>query len=99
MSLLPPSSEQISFCGSRARSWLLGLNKLIGVDTSISIASILQILVGCWICENALVRDGEQTGVQSLARELHRRLNDGGQEVFSGLLNCDAALILLSAGI
>lgn len=99
MTFLPPSSEQMTFTAIRARTWLLGLYELICVDIGIPIASVLQALIGCWICEEALIADEKLSGAQSLAYEVHRRLNYGEQEIFSTLQNSDAALVLLSAGI
>lgn len=99
MAYLPLSPDKVTLLGSRARIWLLELYELIGSDTRIPISSILQILVGCWICEKALGADTGKPDAQFLACELQRRLDLREQEGFSALLSSDAALVLLSAGI
>lgn len=99
MNFIAPASEQVSVTGSRARSWLLELYQLITVDSSIPLASVLQTLIGCWICEKALVKNVQQSGAHMLAQEALKRLDLGEQEIFSVLLSSDAALILLFAGI
>ena len=93
------SSDQLQLVGSRARAWLLRLCEQADRQTPLS--NILQILVGCWICEKALTTDIAQPGCPSMARVIQRRLDmDLGKEgALSALLSCDAALVLLSAGI
>ncbi|MGI0014511.1 MAG: DUF6895 family protein, partial [Nitrososphaera sp.] len=96
---LPPSAEQVSLLAFRARTWLQGLSELTCSDTRIPMTSILQIFVGLWICEKALGTDTGKSVAQSLACEVQRRLDLEEQDASSALLRCDAALVLLSAGI
>jgi hypothetical protein len=98
MTYLAPLPRQVSFTGSRACTWLLGLYELMHADTSIPITSLLQTLVGCWICEKALMERVRQSGAQSLALEVQKRL-EIAEEALPTLLSSDAALVLLSAGI
>src|SRR2546421_7349803 len=99
MNYLSPVSKQIGLIGTRARTWLLALSELIDTDHNVPITSILQLLIGCWICEEVLIRDAEQTATLSLASKVHRCLDFEEQAAFSALLSSDAALIFLSAGI
>lgn len=100
MTCLPTLPDQVSLVGCRARTWLLGLYELICTDVRIPMASILQTLVGGWICEKALAADKRKPDVKSLAREVQRRLDNlREQEAFLALQSSDIALVLLSAGI
>jgi hypothetical protein len=99
MNYLSPISKQMSFIGTRARTWLLASSELIDTNHNVPITSIFQLLIGSWICEEVFIKDAKQTATVSLASKVHRWLDLEEQTAFSALMNSDAALIFLSAGI
>lgn len=99
MTYLPPSSEQVYLIGSRAQTWFMNIYKHICTDARIPMTIVLQNLIGCWICEKALMRYVGKPDIYSIAGKIQKHLDIKGREAFSELLNSDAALVLLSAGI
>jgi hypothetical protein len=96
---VPDRSPTVPLAGSRARAWLFNIYER-AADRH-SIADILQILVGCWLCDRCFETGDDVLACRSLAREISRRLDTdfANQEAVPTLLRCDAALLLLSVGI
>ncbi len=93
------SCELAGLAGARARTWFLELHEDRSAETRIPLASVLQCLAGCWICEQLLVAEARKPDVQSFADQVERRLKGQEQQAFSALMGCDAALVCLCAGI
>ena len=85
--------------GESAHRWLLSLVEPGEVQTQLP--TLLNILIGCWICEKGLSADPGSRGSRATADSVLASLNFRSQEgeQFLALLNCDAASVLLSAGI
>jgi uncharacterized protein DUF6895 len=94
-----PTHEEVQLVSSRARNWLLALHERIGSE--IALSRLLQILVGCWICKKGLAADTEQRECLAVARTVQVRLDQAlsRPDASSALLECDATIVLLSAGI
>jgi hypothetical protein len=89
---------QINLIGSRARDWLVGLQKLVDGHANATMRHALQILMGLWICERALLDDKAFSCTKSQLQNVCQctaSLEDG----FTALLHADPPLVLLSTGI
>lgn len=60
---------------------------------------MFQSLIGCWICEKALVANEELSCTLFLAQEIQQYLDYKERNPISALLQCDSALLLVSVGI
>lgn len=91
-------SEQVRLISSRARDWLVGLQKRVDSNANCTIRNAFQILVGLWICERALLDDKEFSYTKSQVQNVYQCIASH-TDVFTDLLHADPPLVLLSTGI
>jgi hypothetical protein len=90
------SEDLLKKACKKAYGWLENLD-VESPDHSNDIQFLLHILVGKWIYINAVERRKDLNSLYCDARILNEKIDDLGRE--SDIINCDAALALLSAGI
>ena len=96
--------EQLTLIGSRARDWLVELQKSALGSAHYTLRNTLQILVGLWICERALLDDKVLSCTKSQLQHVYRCTTShtdhtDNTDLFTALLHADPPLVLLSTGI
>jgi hypothetical protein len=91
-------SEQLKVISSRARDWLVALQRQASHTANFSIKNALQILVGLWICERALLDADGFSCTKSQAQGVCQYIAPD-RDIFTDLLHADPSLVLLSIGI
>jgi hypothetical protein len=96
---LTVSYEQLHLVAFRARTWLLSVFQ--DAQGRLPMSHLLQVLTGCWICEQTLAKSMAPSACSLVARKIQRSLDIDHcrSEAVSMLLSCDAALVLLSTAI
>jgi hypothetical protein len=90
--------DTIDGAAARASDWLAGLADGADGAGTPPLAGLLEVLVGCWICARGLAVDAGRGRLHAVAREVMQRLQRRAQG-HRALLRCDAALVLVCAGI
>jgi len=83
---------------ARASDWLAGLAAGADGAGTPPLAGLLEVLVGCWICERGLAVEAGRGRLRTVAGMVVRRLHVRAHG-HRALLRCDAALVLVCAGI
>ena len=92
------AARGIGRAAALASAWLVGLVQRPDGAGLPPLATVLQSLVGCWICERGLAAGAGDRRLRALAREVARRL-DLERPALVALRRCDAGLVLLCGGI
>lgn len=92
------SIEQIQSIGVRTKAWLLSLSQQAEELPACAIKQRLQILVGLWLCERALLQDNNFSATQAYIPHVSRHLS-ASNDIFTDLLHADPPLVLLALGI
>jgi hypothetical protein len=91
-------SEQLGVISSRVKDWLVALQRRASHTANFTLKNALQILVGLWICERALLDAEEFSYTKSQAQEVCQDIAPD-TDIFTHLLHFDPPLVLLSTGI
>jgi hypothetical protein len=89
--------EQLRVISSRARNWLVALQGQASHTANFTLKNALQILVGLWICERALLDTEDLSYTTAQAQQVCQRVAPDTD--ITNLLYSDTPLILLSTGI
>src|SRR5258707_301157 len=87
-------SEQVRLISSRARDWLVGLQKRVDNNANCTIRNAFQILVGLWICERALLDDKEFSYTKSQVQNVNQ-CTASHTDVFTDLLHADPPILMV----
>ncbi|WP_201360811.1 hypothetical protein [Dictyobacter formicarum] len=91
-------SEQVRSAGARARDWLIAAQDLIKSASTLNPRYAFQILVGLWICEQALIEDQSYPCTSSYTHKVCQCIPENMDEA-QDFLYADPALVLFSLGI